>query len=83
MAAPASIQTFSREMSPSRNSNPCRPDHVVNHEVLAVETVLDVGVLTLDVAEQVPVAVAHRGWPVQLARRVTDDVVDNIVGARC
>jgi hypothetical protein len=61
-------------------NDPCRPDHVVDHEVLAVETVLDVGVLALDVAEQVPVALARRGRPVQLARWVTDHVVDNIVG---
>ncbi len=82
IAAPASIQTFSREMSPLRNSKTCRtrmlmrrpfpgmpmelahhlrrPDLVVHDEVLAVKTVLDVGTLALDVAEQVPVALADR-----------------------
>jgi len=37
-----------------------RPDLVVHDEVLAVKTVLDVGTLALDVAEQVPVALADR-----------------------
>jgi len=58
----------------------CGPDLVVHGEVLTVETVLDVGVLALDVAEQVSVALAHGARSVQLAGRVADHVVDNIVG---
>src|SRR5215472_4792027 len=61
-------------------SHPCRPDLVVHDEVLTVETVLDVGALTFDVAEQVPVALGHRARSVQLAGRVADHVVDNIAG---
>jgi Bacterial regulatory proteins, tetR family len=42
--------------------------------------VRDLGVLALDVAEQVRVALARRARPVQLARRVTGDVMDDVAG---
>src|SRR5262245_716845 len=48
--------------------------------VLTVETVFDVGALTPDVADQVPVAARHRAGAVQLARRVADHIVDDVVG---
>src|SRR5579859_7286081 len=56
------------------------PDFVVHDEVLAVQAVFDIGLFALDVAEQVPIALAYLGSAVQHAGRVADDVVDDILG---